>query len=233
MTEAEWLASTDPKPMLDFLTGKVSDRKLRLFAVGWCLQTVGGYLNQSFHAAGGGTDKWSEAANATVAACRHVIETAERLADGQASEAERAAAEAAVRGLPDWGGYDLLLWYMQALASWAVTHPPLYLPPKAPYVAGPAGDAADARDRSKQAVLLRDILRDPFRSVTFDPAWLTPAVISLAQTIYVEWASDRMSELADALEQAGCTDASILEHCRGPGPHVRGCWVVDLVLGKS
>ena len=56
---------------------------------------------------------------------------------------------------------------------------------------------------------------------------------ALAGAIYDERAFDRLPVLGDALEDAGCADAAILAHCRGPGEHVRGCWVVDLLLGKS
>ncbi|MBA4064130.1 MAG: hypothetical protein C0501_10535 [Isosphaera sp.] len=65
------------------------------------------------------------------------------------------------------------------------------------------------------------------------PAWRTSTVLALAQGIYGERAFDRLPILADALQDAGCEDADILAHCRGPGPHARGCWVVDLVLGKA
>jgi len=68
------------------------------------------------------------------------------------------------------------------------------------------------------------------------PAWLSwsSGIISkLAQAIQADQAFERLPVLADALEEAGCTDAAILAHCRGPGPHVRGCWVVDLLLGKT
>ena len=58
-------------------------------------------------------------------------------------------------------------------------------------------------------------------------------VVQLAQVIHNDRAFDRLPILADALEDAGCTDPDTLAHCRGPGPHVRGCWVVDLLLGKS
>jgi hypothetical protein len=57
--------------------------------------------------------------------------------------------------------------------------------------------------------------------------------VAVARTIYQERAFERMPELAEALEAAGCYDAEILGHCRAPGPHVRGCWVVDAILGKS
>jgi hypothetical protein len=69
--------------------------------------------------------------------------------------------------------------------------------------------------------------------LTAAPPWLTPNVIALVHTIYHDRALDRLPMLADALEEAGCDDADILCHCRGPGPHVRGCWVVDLLLGRE
>jgi hypothetical protein len=81
--------------------------------------------------------------------------------------------------------------------------------------------------------LLREVLGNPFRPVTVDPAWLTPTVVALAAGIYADRAFDRLPILADALQDAGCDLADIHAHCRGPGPHVRGCWVVDLVLGKG
>jgi hypothetical protein len=80
---------------------------------------------------------------------------------------------------------------------------------------------------------LRDIFGNPFRPVTVSPSWQTANVVALAQAIYDERAFERMPILGDALEDAGCTSAEILAHCRGPGPHVRGCWVVDLLLGKE
>jgi hypothetical protein len=73
----------------------------------------------------------------------------------------------------------------------------------------------------------------PFRPAAVRPDWLTETAVALARAIYEERAFDRLPILADALEDAGCDDADILAHCRGDGPHVRGCWVVDLVLGKE
>jgi hypothetical protein len=69
--------------------------------------------------------------------------------------------------------------------------------------------------------------------MTFDSAWLTPNVVKLAGESYDEQTFDRLPTLADALEEAGCTNPELLAHCRGPGPHVRGCWVVDLLLGAE
>jgi hypothetical protein len=66
-----------------------------------------------------------------------------------------------------------------------------------------------------------------------DPVWCTETVLSLAKQMYDSRDFGAMPILADALQDAGCDNEDILDHCRGPGPHVRGCWVVDLVLGKS
>jgi hypothetical protein len=81
--------------------------------------------------------------------------------------------------------------------------------------------------------LIRDIVGNPFRPVAVDPVWLTDSAVGLAQAIYDDRAFDRLPILADALQDAGCENADILDHCREEGPHVRGCWVVDLVLGKN
>ncbi len=83
------------------------------------------------------------------------------------------------------------------------------------------------------ADLIRDIFGNPFRPVTLDPRWLSSTVLDLARTIYDERVWERMPILADALMDAGCDNEEILNHCRGPGPHVRGCWAIDLVLGKE
>ena len=85
----------------------------------------------------------------------------------------------------------------------------------------------------EQASLLRELIGNPFRPVTVNPAWLTSTVKQLAEAIYQEKAFDRMPILGDALEEAGCTDAEMLNHCRQQAEHVRGCWVVDLLLGKE
>jgi hypothetical protein len=89
-------------------------------------------------------------------------------------------------------------------------------------------------DRANQADILRDLFGSMlFHDVAVDPNWLTSTVVELAQSIYAGKVFDQLPILADALEEAGCADADILAHCRSPGPHVRGCWVVDLILGKK
>ena len=92
----------------------------------------------------------------------------------------------------------------------------------------------------KQTRLLRCMFGNPFRPVSINPVWLTPTVSNLAQSAYDERIMpsgeldpSRLAVLSDALEESGCDDEEILNHLRSPGPHVRGCWVLDLLLGKS
>jgi len=95
---------------------------------------------------------------------------------------------------------------------------------------------AAIRDRTAQGwgALVRDIYGpNPFRTPAFDPRRRTPDVLGLSRRIYDERDFAAMPVLADLLEEAGCDDAGILAHCRGPGPHVRGCWAIDLVLDKG
>jgi len=88
-------------------------------------------------------------------------------------------------------------------------------------------------DLARQADLLRDVLGNPFRPVSGNPAWFTPTVHDLATGIYEEQAFDRIPLLANALEEAGCDNHDVLAHCRTPALHVRGCWVVDLLNAKT
>ncbi|MBP3957234.1 hypothetical protein J8F10_18390 [Gemmata sp. G18] len=81
--------------------------------------------------------------------------------------------------------------------------------------------------------MLRDIFGNPIRPVTVEPSWLTSTVTALANGIYTEKAFDRLPILADALMDAGCSHDDLLNHLRSDGPHVRGCWALDLVLGKT
>jgi hypothetical protein len=94
-------------------------------------------------------------------------------------------------------------------------------------------ESAEQQERRVQTDLLRDIFGNPFRPITINPSWLTPTVVALTSGIYSEKAFDRMPILADALQDAGCDNEDILNHCRQPGEHTRGCWALDLLLDKS
>jgi hypothetical protein len=121
-------------------------------------------------------------------------------------------------------------------ARYAATNtPPVLVPPGAT-----KRRARLAAERQLQLTLFRCIFGNPARPAPFDPRWRAPTARDLARAAYEERALPsgeldraRLTVLADALEEAGCADPDILSHLRGPGPHVRGCWVVDLLLGKA
>jgi len=94
-------------------------------------------------------------------------------------------------------------------------------------------DGDDQAQRAAQVRFLRCIFGNPFCPVTGDPGWRTSAVLMLARAVYEERACAWMPILADALEEAGCAAQALLDHLREPGLHVRGCWPVDLVLGRE
>jgi hypothetical protein len=97
-------------------------------------------------------------------------------------------------------------------------------------------DCSRADERLAQCRLVRDVFGNPFRLAALDPAWLAwegGTVVKLAQAVYDDRAFDCLPVLADALEDAGCEQADVLDHLRGHGAHVRGCWAVDLLLGKE
>jgi hypothetical protein len=228
MTEAEWLSCTDPQKMLEHVRGQASARKLRLFACACC--------RRIWHLL---TDQTN----------REAVELSERYADGMATDQEVMAK--ADRMLDVAWGWD------RQLAAYYATNPCFdggycrggFLA-TSPYDWTAAVSCAHEAsgnvtgghtpvleevitEESNQARLVRDIFGNPSRPVTVDPTWLTPTVQQLDIALYEERTFDRLPILADALEDAGCTDLDILAHCRGKGPHARGCWVVDLLLGKE
>ncbi|WP_246173422.1 hypothetical protein [Limnoglobus roseus] len=147
---------------------------------------------------------------------RYRVEVAARYADGLATESELQAN-----------------WSFGSRGRWTLPELPFHW---ALMVSGCFVGNEESCDRVEDAALshiLRDIIGNPFRSVVFDPSWHTDTARSLAEAAYEDRAWDRLPILADALEDAGCEDEAVLNHLRGPGPHCRGCWVVDLVLGKS
>lgn len=94
------------------------------------------------------------------------------------------------------------------------------------------GSSPQVEQIDYQASVLRDLFGNPFRLPVVEPRWRSSDVLGLARAIYEDRVYERMPILADALMDAGCEDEWIIGHCRGDGPHFRGCWVLDLVLGK-
>ncbi len=221
MSEAEWLAATEPMPMLEFLRAQASDRKLRLFACA-CCKSVAPLLQCN--------------------ECFRVVEVGESYADGTVSELS--VAEARKHARREWIDYDGYGYLADAasLVRSTVDHHPHQItwlcPAEMDRQAAEDGDQDEASIfkalSQHQPCLLRCVFGNPFRPVTLPLPWLTSDVLSLAQGIYQDRAFDRMPILADALQDAGCENDDILNHCRDTnGVHVRGCWVVDHVLGKS
>jgi hypothetical protein len=250
MTEAEWLECKGPQKMLEFLQGKVSERKLRLFDCSCCRlvwqlldhaelelaveageQFADGLIDYATLAAAGAA---AEAAEGEVQQDTESVDSpahlyaawaATEVADGHAGlvhrdhlEPYRNVAEAlANRSHPRWyQRQDGSLDYGTDDLNWPeskVRH--------------------RAEALARMAALLRDIFANPFRPIAVNPSWLTAKVVRLAQAVYEERAFDNLPTLAEALEEAGCQDREILGHCRLSGEHARGCWVIDLVLGKK
>jgi hypothetical protein len=223
MTEAEWLASKDVTAMLRFLGDRLTRRKAVLMVCAHngpkFAELLASYPDSREGALG-----------------VRAIEVAERLLSGQAGRAEidevRSAldrAHAEDPGGPDVmnSAYDHRCWASTILAV-AAGEESLAGASQTPWpwcaFGGP--DAVE---------VIREAFGNPF-GPAIAPGWLAwndGAVAKLARGIDEERAFDRMPVLADALEDAGCTDRSILAHCRGPGPHVRGCFVLDLILAKE
>jgi hypothetical protein len=224
--------------MLKWLRKKGPQRKLQLFCCAICRQVQENMKDEN---------------------SRRAVEVAERRAEGLVTEREvRAARSAAMKVYAAalssyagqcnvWDGPAYSACNAAGAARWVLTDSALTTARLASYVGvgekyRPSGvERADAdqfraltrEEYQKQAVLLRDVVGNPFLPVVLVSDLLMPHVVVLSQAIYDDCAFDRLPILADALEEAGCTDAVILGHLRGPGPHVRGCWVLDLLLGKE
>ena len=226
MTEEEWWDHASPGLMLRLKGSAASDRKLWLFTC-HCAELVWRSMLQRGDPP-------------------H-IELAWAGADGlvRQSEVEAAAPAANPDGRQSMRtGLELIEWCAVRAVQAA------FLPPTADglsrtrhsvealavQLASDAGqDTARASRTARTALadLLRDIFGNPFRPATFSPEWRTDTVLSLARGMYESRDFSAMPILADALQDAGCDSADALNHCRGPGPHGRGCWVVDLVLGTE
>jgi hypothetical protein len=212
MTEYQWNNRTNWKLMLNFLRGRASDRKLRLLSVA-CYDRL---LVRT------GDERQ-----------RVAVRTGERYADGLAFEEERQQALRPLR--------QLQLAKDEAVAAMdfelAAQHLQFESPVASEMVRSPLMRAPGLCRLRGARGLVRDLFGPPlFRPVPIDAAWLIwngGTVRRLAEGIYPRRAFEDLGVLADALEEAGCHDAEILAHCRGPGPHVRGCWPLDALLGRE
>lgn len=221
MDEQDWHTGDDPKPMLEFLRGKASGRKLRLFFCACCRSKRYTVCPQG----------------------RAAVETAEAVADELVNETVRRDAERLIRSLlPDdgeWSAYSLIVWSLheekggsyplEYVMSWAI----------------PSLIEAGLASSGEVVAALRDLFGPlPFRPPRpIAPSvlrWNDGTVARLARAAYEERQlpgghldTQRLSILADALIDAGCDDEGLVAHLRGPGPHWRGCFALDCILGKG
>jgi hypothetical protein len=235
MNEAEWTKCEQPEVMLAFLleNGRASKRKLLLFACagvrrGWSL------LTQERSRFGVEVRERYEDGLATAEELSRAMEAA-----AHARAEVRAPYRLAARAV-EWRAPEVGPVWMAWAASTAAYGNYVGIDMAARGIACVAPitwEDAYAAEQAVQAALLRDFFGPlPFREVRIDPAWLVwndGTIVKLAASIYEGRAFERMPILADALEEAGCTNSEILGHCRGPGPHARGCWALDALLDQA
>jgi hypothetical protein len=213
MTEAEWLAATDPTPMEMLVLKDASPRKLRLY-IFQCLNRNRHLLREARSLRA--LDVFEQSADGTVS------EIDLNTAQAHAGQAFKAIIKSETEDKPSYERKHVT-------AAWLV-YIVFELEGRRPEV------ISMGLNQSEEGCIFRcNRLREmftPFRPITLNPTWLTSTVLALANGIYREKAFDRMPILADALQDAGCDNEDILNHCRLPGEHCQGCWVVDLLLSK-
>jgi hypothetical protein len=239
MTEAEWNSCTEPQIMLRLLrySGTASERKLRLFAVACCRRIWHLLPDQE---------------------CREAVRVAESFAEGKATTEVLREVEGAGASYYDYredvpqerlayhAGGAIFQLGQEALASDMVANAASGAVACSALDAGGDRRAADVSrhgESAAQCCLLRDIVGNPFRAAHLDLVWLCWSgglIPKLAQAAYDERRlpegtldNSQLAVLADALEDAGCADAELLAHLRSPAVHVRGCFAVDLLLGRN
>jgi hypothetical protein len=220
MTEQEWLTTTNPYDLTHYKACR-SERKRRLLSCAFARRVL--FLIPD--------DRYQQA-----------VEIAERYADGVVTEEEMRATRRVMnkawneRQFMEAGNHaatavlaTLNKEAVGTVASWEAAAA------ARGSLARPNWDRGSGEEKHMACVLARDVFGNPFRPVAIDPAWIAwndNTVVKIAKGIYEDRAFDRLPILADALEDAGCQAADILGHCRHAGPHVRGCWVVDLLTGR-
>jgi hypothetical protein len=213
--ELWWLRESHPRDLLEFLEDRIRGRKWRLFMCACgrrCLDQMPGDIFRRAVAIGEAHADGEESDDAMMAVA---IAAYNQLDEDRQQPAVYHAGRVAVE-VASLGGdslFDCTVRLIQSAASVGAT---------------------EEAETAVQADFVRDIFGNPFRPPTFAPEWRTDTAVTLARTMYESREFSAMPILADALQDAGCDDEDILAHCRDAGQvHVRGCWVIDLVLGKG
>jgi hypothetical protein len=256
MTEAEWLACADPTSMLACLRGKLTPRKVRLFGCA-CHRRIWHLLDATTRTFVRMSEQEENEAEGKQWVSRWEAERKRWVSRWMEEKLKgHRPSQVLILKLPDChrmmelhlkqsrdieGVINRIAGLVHANAN--DTHAALRAPPgdeiRAARAAWAVAESAKKQEQTSQCDLLREIVGNPFRQVSLDSTWMTPGVVSLAravslaQALYNDRAIAHLPILASALEAVGCDNADVLNHCRQPGKHVRGCWVLDLLLGKE
>jgi hypothetical protein len=222
VTEQEWLACDDPGPMLGFLRGRATDRKLRLFAVA-CYHHCRPFLPAEVLQAFLVVEQYADDMLGSEDVLHAFV--AGGVPRDEADEVINNPHDYATSSARNCAGVIGIRVALRSLTRCL-----------AGQTAGPEISVSKDAESMVQSSFLRDIMGNPFHPVSLARpilAWSDRLVVCLAQAIYDERRWGDMPILGDALLDAGCDKEEVLAHCRAGGEHVRGCWVVDLLLGKS
>ncbi len=245
LTEGEWQRCPLPSVMLRYLYAHPNGRKRRLFAVA-CCRRIAALTPPRFLPLVDVAEDYAEG-RASQEQLHHAWGCAWWMMEGDEDtleEGETAPCEDhdMLTQIENWAAYcvgrvteppetyDYPTHAKEDAAAWVSTTAGMavsYLPEEKIY-----DDAKSRAESMAQTDLLRDIYGNPFRPIDFSPTWRTPEALQIAQNMYDAGNFDRMPQLGEALRAAGCQEDAVLEHCQSRLPHVRGCWVVDALLGK-
>lgn len=206
--------------LYSYVQKKTNERKMRLFGCSCCRRIWDLLVHPGSRAA---------------------VETGERYADGDCLRSEmvdvrKLARKAVGVNLPGRVAGTSHQWAASAaemvshLNSTTAFHTAAF---RAAHALEVSGMGTKSEEHRHQSLSFHDIFENYFRPVGFHSSWRTDSAIGIATQMYDSRDFTSMPILADSLQDAGCENETILRHCREPGPHVRGCWVVDLVLDKQ
>jgi hypothetical protein len=263
MTEQEWLSGSNPHPMLTFLKGQKetgwagmlakmglkkckTSRKFQLFACACCRRLWPLLVDESSRRAveiaelyADGLVSKGEYRRAIQSARAAALELARpRVMVGEwLMAAQSRAVDAVVSTLESADPADeAATWGKEAVRALASRKPhDQSINPFSPESSSPSitPDAAWTAEAKAQCALLRELFGNPFANPKLDEAWRSPQAQALAKSLLQNHTLDDLTELAKLLEQAGCEEEQVLRHCREQKEHVRGCWVMDFVLGTG